>query len=130
MIERFYKLKDYVEILISSCDQINGLDNKKKDKIRKLDLNRNEGSIVEILIKILRPFYEATRLLSRTKYPTLSSCVIVYKLLSSFLNKEDSNSEYFQILKEILLENLEFHLDFKIILEQSKLIKVMFYFVN
>lgn len=130
MLERFFKLKEFVQELITSCDQIRGLDEKKKEKIRKLDLNRNEWSIIEFLIKILHPFYESTKLLSRRKYPTLSSCLIVYKLLSNFLKTEDTRTEYALVVKEVLLENLDYHLKYKLNVEQSKLIKVIYFFCS
>ena len=62
-----------------------------------------ECSIIENLISILHPFQEATEIMSKEKYPTISSVKpVLYKLLEKTLEaKEDDGNATKMMKKEI-----------------------------
>lgn len=118
--------------MTSNYSAIKSFDEFKINKIQKLEINSQEWSVIEDLHKILLTFNKATQHLSRRKYPSFSSCFVVYKLLSHFLLPNETDGETITFLKRILRIKLEYHLKAKLSSEQVKLIKVRFYkfFVN
>ena len=94
-------------------------------------MTANEWSKLESVVQILRPFYQATKLLSYKKYPSLSSCFVVYKNLRTFLGfQNELEDEFSKIFKTCLLERLNYHLSDKLTVEQVKIIKVIQFCLN
>ena len=128
MIKRFRKLKKIVQDLTGESSEIDGITQKQKRNLELWQLSNNEWSTLEILEKILFPFFYATKLLSGKNYPTLSLNLYVYRNLSTFLTEGPSVSQKTKetLLKEKLLTSLEFHFENKISASQKEYTLVKF----
>ena len=60
-------------------------------------LNNSEWEALKSLMQVLQPFYEATKLLSGRKYPTLPYAKIVMSRLLMYLETEDDSDDSFRI---------------------------------
>lgn len=129
MLERFNKFKIIINDILNNPDQISGLTNNQKAQFNDLRLTYSEWELVSDLIFLLSRFYEATKMLSGCKYPTLSLAFVVHKMLYSFLNTNPSNkdSRYVTQLKEAILPIFNYHLNDKISNKQKEATKVMVY---
>ena len=67
MLKRLILLKDIAINMTEKPSRIKGITNKQIEKMRKLDLSADEWSLVDILIKVFEPFFEATKMLSARK---------------------------------------------------------------
>ena len=81
--------------------------------MKKLSICNEEWNLVEILIKLLAPFYKTTINLQQRSYPSLSFSKIVEKFLIQFyenniISNTISNDE--MLITNILIENLNKYL--------------------
>jgi hypothetical protein len=93
------------------------LNNKQKTEISNLVISYREWILVDALIFVLRRFFEATKMISGRKYPTLSLAFAIKKMLLSFLNTIDESQDtsiYVYELKEAILPLFNYHFDQKI----------------
>ena len=77
-------------------EKISGLTITKVKSMKTLEIKYDEWEIIEDIIKVLSPFYDATVMLSNSSYPTIStgySGDIAWFL--SFLQKKDSDPQTF-----------------------------------
>ncbi|RNA00447.1 hypothetical protein BpHYR1_053517 [Brachionus plicatilis] len=88
MLERCLNFNDIVKKITGNPEIISGLKKQQQTALEKLKISSNEWSLIETLINVLKPFYEATKILSRSKFPTLSCGLVVHTLLKNFLSTE------------------------------------------
>lgn len=63
----------------------------QKDKLSSLELSSDEWNLIENLLLIFEPFFQATHLLSGSKYPTVGLCLFTIRHLKEYLETEDEN---------------------------------------
>lgn len=118
MIQRFLKLKKIVISLTTNASEIEGIKLSHLTKLHKWSLSIEDWQLVKILEIVLLPFLKATQIISGQNYPTLPISHVVYCSLKHHLNKVSEFVEE-NILKEILMEKLEYH--FKTKMSQKQL---------
>ena len=118
MIERFIKLKQVVISLTSLPERIDGINDCQVNKLKKWLFSSEEWALVEILSKILQPFFMATELASGQAYPTLAISFIIALNLKKHLSSNESTDE--GAIKRLLLGRLNYHLDSKISKKQKE----------
>jgi hypothetical protein len=85
---------------------------KQKEKLGLLELSSDDWTIFKNLMDILYPFYEATMLLSGSKYPTIGLCLFAIRNIKDFFEKEDDDqSNIFISLKQFILESFNNYFD-------------------
>lgn len=89
--------------------RIDGITQKQITKMSNLDLTTDNWSTVEVIIKVLEPFYDATKMLSVRKYATLSCSFVLRKALIRSLQSLTLNEKEKEI-KAALLIQLNYHL--------------------
>ena len=109
MLKRLFKLKQIVTMMTEKPSRINGITAKQIEKMSKLDLTKDDWSTIQILIKVLEPFFEATKLLSARKYATLSSSFVVMKVLMKNLEELVQDPKE-RTIKAFIFEKLIYHL--------------------
>lgn len=115
MLERFLKFKDIINSMTIKPEKIDGIKKDGIKKLKKLNVSSGEWELFEILVKILKPFFSATKLLSAKHYPTLSIGTIVKSKLLTFLDKTElSEEELERDIAEILKSKLVYHFDTKL----------------
>ena len=115
MLRRLNKLKGIANELATKSDQINGLTAKQKDKLSQLQLINPEWNVIDDLTKLLYPFYECTKMLSGSKYCTLSNAFVAKKMLLSFIQTQDeTDSIFLNSLKKQLILIALYHLEDKL----------------
>jgi hypothetical protein len=105
MLKRLFKLKQIVTMMTEKPSRINGITAKQIEKMSKLDLTKDDWSTIQILIKVLEPFFEATKL----KYATLSSSIVVMKVLMKNLEEFVQDPKE-RTIKAFIFEKLIYHL--------------------
>jgi hypothetical protein len=113
MIQRFLKLKKVVISLTTNACDIDGIKPSHLTKLNKWSLSVEDWQLVKILDFVLLPFLQATQIISGQNYPTLPISHIVYCSLKHHLSKISEVDEE-KILKQILLEKLEYHFNTKL----------------
>ena len=81
-------------------EKISGLTITKVKSMKTLEIKYDEWEIIEDIIKVLSPFYDATVMLSNSSYPTISTGYVVRYCLISFLQNKDSDSQTLIDLKK------------------------------
>ena len=110
MLKRLFKLKQIVTMMTEKPSRINGITAKQIEKMSKLDLTKDDWSTIQVLIKVLEPFFEATKLLSAIrKYATLSSSFVVMKVLMKNLEELVQDPKE-RTIKAFIFEKLIYHL--------------------
>jgi hypothetical protein len=129
MLKRLVKLKDIVNNMTRRPSRINGITRKQTTKMSKLDLTEDDWLIVDILVKVLEPFFDATKMLSARKYATLSCSFVVRKVLLNSLKSVSLNEKEKQI-KAAILTQFNYHLYEKtnITKKQEEIILVNIFF--
>ena len=81
---------------------------EKKDKhVRALLPNAGEQGVIEDLIYILKPVADATKILSGSKYATISLLApILYKLISITLKEDNEDSRIVKSIKCAIFTDL------------------------
>jgi hypothetical protein len=77
MLERLLKFKDIINSMTIKPEKIDGIKKDGIEKLKKLNISSSEWELIEILVKIIKPFLSATKLLSAKQNPTLSIGIIV-----------------------------------------------------
>ncbi|CAF3500538.1 unnamed protein product [Rotaria socialis] len=67
------------------------LTSKQKEKLNLCELSNDEYDIISNLMDIFDSFYQATNLLSGSKYPTIGLCLYILRQIKDFL--EDENED-------------------------------------
>ena len=67
-----------------------------------------DWKVLEELSEILTPLFEATEILSGSKYPTIGSVISTVKGIEDLLTVMKPKTEAVKMVKESLLENIEF----------------------
>ena len=81
---------------------------KQKEKLTSLELSTDEWAIIDQLVKIFEPFYQATNLLSGSKYPTIGLCLFTMRSIKEFIETDDENQSSIMFdLKKLVSEALE-----------------------
>jgi hypothetical protein len=103
MLERFIAVSSIItDITLSPSIEI-GLDKKQYEKLRKSAFSRFDWLCLETLKNVLYPFYKATKLLSGSKYPTLSLAYSGLTALKQFLTTDNNDQPLEEALKQLLL---------------------------
>jgi hypothetical protein len=85
---------------------------KQKEKLGLLELSSDDWAIFKNLMDILDCFYNATVLLSGSKYPTIGLCLFAVRSIKDYMENNDKNqSNIYQSLKEFILESLDHYFD-------------------
>ncbi|CAG8761097.1 39342_t:CDS:2, partial [Gigaspora margarita] len=87
------KVIDYLVLMLPSeperCDRLDG------EYLKLITLTKNEWQLLDSLIRLLKPFYNATKIFSGSSYPTLNLIYPTMKLLikdqSQSINNENSD---------------------------------------
>ncbi len=124
MLERLKKLKIVAEEITNDPDSIQGLKPNQKLILEDLMFTSEEWSMCEILLKVLQPFFHATKILSARKYPTLAASFLIQKNISAFLSNTDKLPTKERKIMKFLFEKVEHHLFKKISKEQKLATKV------
>jgi len=112
MIKRFKSLKKFANALTTSPERIDGIKIDQIKKLEKLHFSSTDWMLVDTLYLVLKPFYDATKLLSGQNYPTLSIAHVVYKSLTNHLQNSTEYKE--SIIKRILIKRLYYHFHLKL----------------
>ena len=103
---------------------INFFFNKKPQikKLKDLSLSSDDWELIEILVSLLKPFYDATIQLQNQKYTTLSISYVIEYLLVEFFERKVAQSadEWEAVFSDIFLRYTKKHLQQKITAEQKK----------
>jgi hypothetical protein len=79
---------------------------KQKETLGGLELSSDDWAIVSYVIQILDPFYQATQLLSGSKYPTIGLCLFAIRNIREFLEAgADDEASIVANLKGFLLDS-------------------------
>jgi hypothetical protein len=124
MLKRLKKLKCIADEITNNTDAIFGLKAKQRTKLESLHLSNEEWIICDILLNILHPFFEATKMLSGRNYPTLAISFLIQKHLSCFLSNVSNTTTKEKQIKSFLFRELKYHLFTKITTEQERVTKV------
>jgi len=90
-----------------------GLNKKQTNKISSIELDQFDWNMLEMIDIILRPFAQATNLISGSQYPTIGiayfSIVQIREFLedSNNIGLNDNNMIFFIQLKQLLLKQIE-----------------------
>ncbi|CAF3224628.1 unnamed protein product [Rotaria sp. Silwood2] len=84
---------------------------KQQQRLNALELTSDCWYIIELLIKILKPFYRATKAISGSDYPTIGSTFFIFRRLEKdFLsNISPTDDPLFNNMKECLLSKMIYH---------------------
>jgi len=109
MLKRVVKLKDIAMIITEYPNKIDGITKNQREKLKKLELTEEDWLLVDILIKVLAPFFEVTKMLSGRQYETLSLSFVTKRILFHSL-ENTSNDPKEAAVKDFVLTNLRHHL--------------------
>lgn len=80
---------------------------KQKDKIFGLELTSDDWNLFSYLLEIFEPFYEVTRELSGSKYPTIGLALYMIRSLKDFFDeKNDEDPSIVVALKKFSVDSL------------------------
>ncbi|CAF4701533.1 unnamed protein product, partial [Rotaria sp. Silwood2] len=99
-----YSLNMHRLIIIELFQNKTNLDitKKQQQRLNALELTSDCWYIIELLIKILKPFYRATKAISGSDYPTIGSTFFIFRRLEKdFLsNISPTDDPLFNNMKE------------------------------
>ncbi|CAF0861750.1 unnamed protein product, partial [Didymodactylos carnosus] len=111
MIKRFIDHRTIINQITASPDRIAGLKTKKIKQMKKFEFSHENWNRLMDLEHVLRPFLEATEILSGRKYQTLSLGFIIKKSLKHFLSREVDGQTIQNIFKRQLLKKLKHYFE-------------------
>ncbi|CAF1690006.1 unnamed protein product, partial [Adineta ricciae] len=78
----------------------------QKEKLSLLELTSNDWIIINELVHLLEPIYNATEYLSGSKYPTIGLALFTLRGIKEFLEDDDydDKTDVFIILKNYFLD--------------------------
>jgi hypothetical protein len=86
------------------------LSSKVNDRLTQCELSSYEWVVLNQVVHVLRPFYEATVLLSGSQYPTIRLCLFTLRTIKDYLEGDDDDeSSIATILKGYLLNSLNIY---------------------
>ncbi|CAF3290741.1 unnamed protein product, partial [Rotaria sp. Silwood2] len=87
---------------------------KQKEKLTSLEISSDDWMIIMNLMDIFEPFYEATNLLSGSKYPTIGLSLYAIRNIKDFFETEDDDESSILItLKKFILESFNHYFNEK-----------------
>lgn len=123
-LESLVQNKPVLEKLFANKRQLS-ISAKQQETLGLCELSSDEWACLSHLLHVLRPFREATELLSGARYPTIGLCFFAIRSIKDFLEiKADDESSVFANLKIFLLDSFNHY--FKEDDEQARLMKVSF----
>jgi hypothetical protein len=122
MLKRFILLKSIVNDLTTNADMVPNLSAAQQLKLNELCFNVEEWALISVLSKMLRPFYDATIHLQKTKFPLLSNAKLIESSLFEYFNNmiESSSNELEIWISECFVENLNRYLDHNLTLTDKQ----------
>ena len=113
MLKRFILLKSIVNDLTTNADMVPNLSAAQQLKLNESCFKVAEWDLISVLSKMLRPFYDATIHLQKTKFPLLSNAKLIESSLFEYFNNmiDTSSNELELWISERFVENLNRHLD-------------------
>lgn len=85
---------------------------KQKEKLGLLELSSDDYTILDNLIQIFEPFYNATEFISGSKYPTIGLCLYAIRNIKDFMEtEEETDSNILLTLKKFVLESFDQYFD-------------------
>jgi hAT family C-terminal dimerisation region len=116
--QRLLKLKDCINVLVSTLSTKNDPDSKKDYKrLKKIMLEEEEWGVIKDLIQILRPFAEATNYLGGNKYCTYT--IMIPTLIKIINRLKPMTAEDEKSASEISFKNHENIFDDEISIEDD-----------
>ncbi|CAF1339098.1 unnamed protein product [Rotaria sordida] len=99
---------------------------KQQQRLNALELTSDCWYIIELLIKILKPFYRATKAISGSDYPTIGITLFIFRRLEKdFLsNISPTDDPLFNNMKECLLSKMIYY---NMVKDPSQTKTIMFY---
>ncbi len=86
------------------------LSSKQKEKFYGLELSSDDWLLLNYLLEIFEPFYQATHLLSGSKYPTIGLSLYAIRNLKEYFEIEgEDDSPVVLMLKKFVLESLNYY---------------------
>ncbi|GBB89806.1 hypothetical protein RclHR1_16600002 [Rhizophagus clarus] len=117
--QRLLKLKDYINLLISTLSTKLDPDSKKDCKrLKQIMLQEQEWDTIKDLVSILKPFAEATNYLGGNKYCTYT--IMVPTLIKIINRLKPSTADDEKYVSEINFKNLENIFDDQISIEDDE----------
>jgi hypothetical protein len=113
MLKRFILLKSIVDDLTTNADMVPNLSAAQQLKLNESCFKVAEWDLISVLSKMLRPFYDATIHLQKTKFPLLSNAKLIESSLFEYFNNmiDISSNELELWISEHFVENLNRYLD-------------------
>lgn len=112
-LDRLVNHKEILNNMFAFPNSIPGLDDKQRKRLKELSLNQQEWKLIESLGVILKPFFDATTVLSGQYYPTMALSFYIFRLLQHFLESA-SDDPLVVGLKESLLFWFNMHCKVKL----------------
>ena len=103
MLQRMLLYQNVLEKLFDELDSLPGITKTQIKKLHDSKITGNEWNLIQALRRVLERFYEATKVLSGQKYPTLSLAYAVIFSLMHYLNNRSSDLIENEI-KDMLIE--------------------------
>ncbi|CAF4062092.1 unnamed protein product, partial [Rotaria sordida] len=124
MLSRFIAISSIItDVTLSPSIEI-GLKKGQYEKLRKLSFTRFDWLCLTALKNVLFPFYRATKLLSGSKYPTLSIGYSVLVALKNFLTTAESDEALENAFNKLLLIQFNYYFEEETSLKQKRAILV------
>lgn len=114
IIETMLIYKKIINKLNSEKNEI-GLNYKQARRLSTIELDLSDWKLMEALEYVLKPFIQATKLLSASQYSTIGIAFFAIVQIRDFLedskSHENNDSKLIHRLKTLLLRKLEFYFD-------------------
>jgi len=122
MIERFIKYKQVINTITLDPSVIPNLSTNQKRKIENLMIFENDWELIDVLIVVLKPFYDATLRLQKTSCTMFGLSKIIEKALLKWCQKQSltTKNKNIRVLTQVLHENLKKHFVDKISASQKR----------
>lgn len=124
LIEAVLVNKQLLIRFFSEYKHVASLTQKQQCKWKELEFDRADWMTMENLEAVLLPFYNATKLISGQKYPTIGLCYFAVAGVRDFLSDQNLSNRQLVVMKELLLDQLTVYFDNDE--DQFKWIKVNF----
>lgn len=122
MLESLIQNKPVLLKLFANKRQLS-ISPKQQEKLALCELSSDEWTCLSHVLQVLKPFREATELLSGSKYPTIGLCLFAIRSIKDYLEiQPNDESNLSKKLKHFLLVSMNYY--FSENDEQSRLLKV------
>ena len=96
---------------------------KQRETLSSFELSSDDWAIIVLLLQVLNPFSQATKLMSGSHYPTIGLCLFTIRTIKDYLESQSDDDSSIKItLKAFLLDSLNKYFDEKD--DQYTLLKV------